>query len=202
MDHAAPRHSVRRTAPPRSGAAACVLLALLCGCASVTVTRPPGAPAPRRVVVLPFREGRSPDAAWGHLFFGKVGCDRSGAVVARYLGRNLRCHGDGDVVPEAAVHRAAKALLARTPAPSEADWRRLARELGADGLVLGEVLSCRSRWFLFVSVAEVRFRVRCLDAGTGRRLWSAEAGGRRLWTFEEDLLQRHCRRIARRLTNE
>lgn len=165
-----------------------VLAASVCGCASVKLqgSHPAGL---TRLAVFDFSDAHAYKATRDYFLAGACGTEAPGRLVARWVRKRLSACPEFSVAEwrEAGL-KLGKEKLSRDAASFSADDAiAQGKLLGVDAVVVGEVHSYKSVWFLFVQWAAVSFDVKCFDARTGRQLWSAKAGDTGLYAIEEDL---------------
>ena len=172
-------------------AATAVVVWLLAGCSTgpvqVTVNREVDQTRPAKIAVVEFAHPAYQDDVADSVTFGKATSSNAGNIVADILSTELQGGGirNYSVVPT----DGARALLKSkgTDAVSEAkrDPQGLARVLGADRLVVGNVESFDSGFVMMVSWATVVYSARCIEPDTGKEVWAIKGKLTRWYDYEE-----------------
>lgn len=180
-----------------------LLVALLAGCSTAEVYAARGLHAPDAqpmVLILPLYENPDEYGASDYTLFGRTGSQGSGLVVSRAVALSLKNH--LSVVSPEAIRLAMlqRGLqVADLAALADAAALELARELKADMLVLGQIETCRTTWFLFVPRSRVAFNLRAMYAQDGRSWWNARFEDASFSATERELAADGARRIIRLL---
>ena len=178
----------------------CVLVASACSPTKTDVrsVTEPTEPV-RRVVVLPFNDERVPTEVRDKAYYGSTREPEAGARVSDAFASALVRQDVYEVLHgrELAVESRRRGI--HIDELHELPPKEVAEHMNADAVVVGEVYAMSQGWVLLVSVAQVRFRARCIDARTGGRIWEAEGRGRNWFNMEYDHAVAASDRIAERL---
>ena len=175
----------------RSWCAVAGLACLLAGCGGVpvqvNVNREVNQTQPAKVAVVEFTHPVYQDDVADSVTFGKATSSNSGNIIADILTTELEGSG---IRSYSLVSRDSELDLLRrkgTDAVSEAkrDPQGLARLLGADRVVIGNVETFESGFFMLVSWATVAYSARCIEAETGKEVWSVKGKLTRYYDYEE-----------------
>ena len=80
------------------------------------------------------------------------------------------------------------------------DVRALARTLGVDMIVVGEVRAYHTAWILIAQWVRVHLKVRCFSGKTGAEVWWGEADDVEMFGVEEDLSLALSRELIKALS--
>ncbi len=186
------------------------LLLLGAGCTTVDtrIALDASARANWTVLVLPFDDRNGTREVGDFTLYGWTATQGSSPIVSRAMAQALAGHEGLRVVPESAVRKAMWGQRITVQDAAQVDLDRacdLARCVGADMVVQGQVTACFSRWVLFIPYSRVSFEVRAYDARTQWHLWTATARKGRLYRSERqlagDLAQRIAPRVAQAMLN-
>ena len=171
--------------------AAAGLVWLLTGCGAapvqVTVNREVDHTRPAKIAVVEFTHPVYQDDVADSVTFGKATSSNSGNIVADILTTELE---GGGIRNYSLISRDSELELLRRKgidAVSEAkrDPQGLARVLGADRLVVGNVESFDSGFFMMAAWATVAYSARCIEAETGKEVWAIKGKLTRWYDYEE-----------------
>jgi len=168
------------------------------GCGPSVTVRGVLPPAPAKVAVLDFSDADAYKKLRDVTFVGVTGTQHPGRLVARYFRRALARTPDLAVMPRQRMKdRAGESALTRSPDDGPG---RLAEQLGADAVVLGDVRKYKTTWvLLFLSWSTVQFRVIGYDGATGAVLFEGRARDTDFYGIEERMTVRLCGDLLRRL---
>lgn len=174
-----------------------MLLAAGCG---ATIEVKGALPAQRmKLAVMDFHDAASYKAGRDYTVAGASGSEHPDILVARAVRRTLAKCPNYEVMSWVDMRRALKLKDDVQPA-TDADALALAKTLGVDAVAVGDVQKYKQTWALqFFSWASVAFTVHCLDASTGKELWSARVEDWRSRAIEEDLAADLSRKLYEQL---
>jgi len=177
-----------------------IVVALLAGagCGPSIEVRGVLPPSPAKVAVLDFDDSDAYKKLRDVTFVGVTGTQQPGRLVARYFRRALgRTPGLAVMRRRRMEDAVGEDALVRSPDDGPG---RIAEQLGADAVVLGEVRKYKTTWvLLFFSWATVRFRVVAYDGATGAVLFEGRAKDTDFYGIEERMTIRLCGDLVRRL---
>ena len=159
-----------------------LFLGALAGCGrtfQVRVERQVEQPAEWVVAVLPLDDSGAEGAIRDYAVAGRAGARGSGALFARSISRAVAANVRFRSIDEAALRdlmldeKLTSAELSRV---DDARAAELGRELGANLVVLGRVVTFERSWFLFMPRTTVLLELRGLDLATGETIWNATLG--------------------------
>ena len=168
--------------PGAAHGAIVLLLIALTGCVSarVDVTGARAADGPQTVVILPPDASPAATEASDYSLYGAVGAQGCSALTERALREAFSACAAFQVVPSDALRAAMEKARWSIEDLSRLDTaaaRALGTDLGADLVVTGRILECRTRWYFLISRTSIRLTFVALQIRTGAQAWRAEAEG-------------------------
>ena len=152
--------------------------------------------APPTALVLPLYENPDEYGASDYTLFGSTGSQGSGLVVSRAVASSVKTY--LRVVPPEELRLAMIRRGLKVPeltALPDAEAVALARDLQADALILGQVETCRTSWFLFIPRSRVAFTLRALRVTDGQPWWHARFEEGSFLATERELAADGARRV-------
>lgn len=153
----------------------------------------------RRVVVLPFNDDRVPTEVRDDASIGHTGEAEAGARVSNVLAQALMRQDVYEVLHGRELAVESRRREIHIDELREQPLLKIAELLDAEAVIVGDIFDMRQGWLLVASYDKMRFRARCVDAGTGTTIWEAEARGRSWFNMERDHAVVASDRIAERL---
>lgn len=171
---------------------------LLGGCSSNAVIRGDAhrARAVRSVVVLPFSDEGVAAAPRDRALVGRTAEPAVGEMVSQTLAEELERSGAFKVFHGRTLAAESLRLGIHPDTLAGMSPKEVASQFGADAAISGEVTSARKEWWFVAATDHLAFRAQCVEAGTGKTLWTAEGGGFSLVRVDVPTARKVSRRIA------